>query len=449
MQNNRTILKVSELNAEVGLLLKQGFPLLWVEGEISNFSRPASGHMYFSLKDSSAQIRCAMFKNKNMRLDLNPENGMRVLLRGRIGLYEARGEFQLIADHMEEAGSGLLQRQFEELKAKLAAKGWFDENNKKVLPPFPKKIGIISSSTGAALHDILNVLKRRCPQIPVLIYPSTVQGDKAALQLETAIRQANIRKDCDVLLLARGGGSIEDLAAFNDENLARALHESDIPIVTGIGHEVDFTIADFIADVRAPTPSVAAELVATDNEYLIRHLNQLQQKLLKAVSAVLKQKTEKSHWLTKRLEQQKPSYLLQQQSQRLDELENRLKQRMQYLLQSKRIAVNALSKQLNANSPKRLLASRQQKLNQQSKLLHLIIQEKITQKKSNLVLKLAKLDALSPLKTLERGYSIVRDEDKKKIIRSTTQINVDDTINIKMKDGELIAKVILLDIQKQ
>lgn len=447
MQNNRTILKVSELNAEAGLLLKQGFPLLWVEGEISNFSRPASGHIYFSLKDDKAQIRCAMFKNKNMRLDLKPENGMKILLRGRIGLYEPRGEFQLIADHMEEAGSGLLQKQFDELKAKLLAKGWFDEANKKPLPFFPKRIGIISSPTGAALRDILNVLKRRCPQIPILIYPATVQGDKAALQLESAIRQANIRKDCDVLILSRGGGSIEDLAAFNDENLARALHESDIPIITGIGHEIDFTIADFIADTRAPTPSVAAELATADNTQLLNTVNQLQQTLFKTIAFILKQRTENSQRLIKRLEQKQPSYLLQQQSQRLDELDTRLQQRMRYTLENKHATIHSLKKQLNALSPKRSLKSKQQKLTQQITLLQKAIQANITTKESNLALHLAKLNTISPLKTLERGYAIVRNEDEKQVIKSVDQVKLGVNINTKMKDGNIISEVIAVNTQ--
>ena len=445
MQNtNRTILNVSELNSEVSLLLNRGFPLLWVEGEISNFSRPASGHMYFSLKDSKAQIRCAMFRNKNIRLDLTPENGMKILVRGRVGLYEPRGEFQLIVDHMEEAGFGLLQRQFEELKAKLSAKGWFDEDSKKALPQFPQKIGIISSPTGAALQDILNVLKRRCPQIPVLIYPATVQGDKAALQLESAVRQANIRKDCDVLVLTRGGGSIEDLAAFNDENLAQALYESNIPIVTGIGHEIDFTIADFIADMRAPTPSAAAELVAPDNQHLSNNINQLQKKLISVISSKLKQKIEAQRWLAKRLDQQKPSYQLQQQSQRLDELDARLKQRMQQLLNSKRLAAQALQKQLNTNSPKRLLESKQQKLRQKLTLLHQSIQKNITAKQATLAVQIAKLNSISPLKTLERGYTIVRDEKETQIINSVKQLKVGEKINTKMKDGAVISEIISL-----
>jgi exodeoxyribonuclease VII large subunit len=442
MQNtNRTILNVSELNAEVSLLLKQGFPLLWVEGEISNFSQPASGHFYFSLKDSSAQIRCAMFKNRNIHLDIKPENGLRVLVRGRVGLYEARGEFQLIAEHMEDAGAGLLQKQFEELKARLAAKGWFDALFKKEIPDYPQQIGIISSPTGAALGDILNVLKRRCPQIPVLIYPAAVQGAKAAIELETAIRQANLDKSCDVLIIARGGGSIEDLAAFNNENLASALYTTEIPIVSGIGHEIDFTIADFIADKRASTPSAAAELVSPDSMQLRANVQRLEQKMQQAIQLVFKQNKEHFIWLSKRLQQQQPSYQLQQQSQRLDELKMRLKLQMQHLLANKCSAFDSLNKQFQANSPGYLINSKRQELAQMTTLLQHSIEAKLEHKKSNLALQLAKLDAISPLKTLERGYAIIQDKSREHIITSIIQVKIGDQLNIKVKDGEIISKV--------
>ena len=442
--NNRTILKVSELNAEVSLLLSQGFPLLWVEGEISNFSRPASGHMYFSLKDAKAQIRCAMFKSKSMRLTIQPANGMKVLVRGRIGLYETRGEFQLVADHIEEAGAGLLQRQFEELKAKLSAKGWFDPEKKKNLPSFPKQIGIISSPTGAALRDILHVLKRRCPHIPILIYPAAVQGAQAAGQLETAIRHANISKACDVLILARGGGSIEDLAAFNDENLARAIYESELPIITGIGHEIDFSVADFIADKRAPTPSAAAEIVSPDIAHLRTQLFNLQQKLLRAVQQTFQQKNTQLSWLTQRLAQQKPSHRLQQQSQRLDELELRLKQSTQRLFDNKKNKINTIEKQLHNNSPRRLLINKQQHLIQQTTLLQHAMQRKITASQSSLALQATKLDAISPLKTLDRGYAIVKMDEV--VIRSTQQLSVGQHIRTKLKEGEIVSEVTALHL---
>ena len=439
---NRTILNVSELNADVAIFLKQGFPLLWVEGEISNLSCPASGHFYFSLKDSSAQIRCAMFKNRTMYLDLKVENGLKVLVRGRIGLYEARGEFQLIADYMEDAGVGLLQKQFEVLKAKLATKGWFDTDFKQKIPAFPKNIGIISSPTGAALHDILNVLKRRSPQIPILIYPVTVQGSQAALQLEAAIHQANLDKCCDVLIIARGGGSIEDLAAFNDENLARALYETDIPIVTGIGHEIDFTIADFIADKRAPTPSAAAELVSPDRQHLLNNLSQLKQKMLQAINTKLQQQTEKWGWLSKRLEQQGLSYQLQQQWQRIDELETRLKRQMQSQIDKKQHAIEGIRKQLVVNSPIHFIHTNQQMLEQKVILLHHAIGANMKNKKSKLTLQMTLLDAISPLKTLERGYAIIRDSNKQTVICSITQLKAGDRINTKMKDGEIVSEVL-------
>ena len=437
----RTILNVSELNAEVSLLLKQSFALLWVEGEISNFSRPASGHFYFSLKDSTAQIRCAMFRNRNLHLDLVPENGLKVLVRGRVGLYAARGEFQLIAEHMEDAGVGLLQQQFEALKQKLAVKGWFDSRFKQQLPAFPQQIGIISSPTGAALQDILTVLKRRCPQIPVLIYPTAVQGAQAAIQLESALRQANISKQCDVLIIARGGGSIEDLAAFNDEHLARALYETEIPIVTGIGHAIDFTIADFIADQRAPTPSVAAELVSPDNAHLKETLQRLEQKLRRAFALALKQKREQLMGFSRRLQQQNPAYQLQQQGQRLDALEIRLKQQIQRQISNKQNSLRVLSKQLQTHSPSRLIGSKQQQLNQNIRLLQHAIDANINRKRSHFALQLTKLNAISPLKTLERGYAIINAENQQTIISSVSQLKVGDKLNIKIKDGEVMSEV--------
>ena len=440
-KTNRTILNVSELNAEVSLFLKQGFPLLWVEGEISNLSSPASGHLYFSLKDSSAQIRCTLFKNRNRYINLKPQNGQKVLVRGRIGLYEARGEFQLIAEYMEDAGAGLLQKQFEALKTKLAIKGWFDEQKKQSLPAFPQQIGIISSPTAAALQDILNVLRRRCPHVPVLIYPVAVQGRQAALQIETAIRQANIDKDCDVLILARGGGSIEDLVAFNDENLAGAIYETKIPVVTGIGHEIDFTIADFVADKRAPTPSVAAELVSPDREHLNRELQQFEQKMRRAIEAKFKQKADKITWLSKRLEQQQPAYQLQQHSQRLDELEMRLVRKMQQQIANKKNTLQSIKQRLSLNSPTSLLINKQQKLTQMVTLLRHAMRVNITAKQSNLMLQMSKLDAMSPLKTLERGYAIIRDDNTDTVISSVKQVNKGDQINIQMKDGDIISKV--------
>ena len=268
----RDIYSVSRLNREVRVLLERGFGALWLEAEISNFARPSSGHWYFSLKDSAAQVRCAMFRQRNMLCAFTPRDGQKVLVRARIGLYEPRGEYQLIVDHMEDAGLGALKRQFEELSARLNLEGLFAAERKRSLPRLPRRIGIITSPTGAAVRDILHVLARRFPAAAVLIYPVSVQGAQAAAEIVAALESAGVRAECDVLILARGGGSLEDLWAFNDERLARAIVASPIPVITGIGHEIDFTIADFAADVRAPTPSAAAELVVPDAEEWLQRL---------------------------------------------------------------------------------------------------------------------------------------------------------------------------------
>ena len=260
----RDVYSVSRLNREVRTLLERGFGMIWLEGEISNFSRPSSGHWYFSLKDAGAQVRCAMFRQRNMSCAFTARDGQKVLVRARIGLYEPRGEFQLLVEHMEDAGLGALRRRFDELAAALAAEGLFAPERKRPLPALPKRIGVVTSPTGAALRDILHVLARRFPAVPVLIYPVAVQGAQAAAEIVAAIQLAGKRAECDVLILARGGGSLEDLWAFNDERLARVIAASSIPVISGVGHEIDFTIADFAADVRAPTPSAAAELAVPD-----------------------------------------------------------------------------------------------------------------------------------------------------------------------------------------
>src|SRR5919106_1076433 len=282
LEETRDIYTPSRLNREARVLLERGLPALWLEGEISNLSRPSSGHWYFSLKDEAAQLRCAMFRQRNMLTRFSPRDGSRVLVRGRVSLYEQRGDYQFIADYMEEAGEGALRQRFELLKVKLAAEGLFAVERKRPLPRMPRRIGVITSPTGAALRDVLHILRRRFCTIPILIYPVQVQGGVAAAQIARTIRRASARAECDVLVLVRGGGSLEDLWAFNEESVARAIYDSAIPIVTGIGHEVDFTIADFVADVRAPTPSGAAELVAPDCAEWLRTTSQWTSRLFSA-----------------------------------------------------------------------------------------------------------------------------------------------------------------------
>ncbi|MGB7397419.1 MAG: exodeoxyribonuclease VII large subunit, partial [Candidatus Macondimonas sp.] len=274
-----SVYSVSRLNREARILLEGGLPLLWVMGEISNFSQPSSGHWYFTLKDAQAQVRCAMFRNRNQGLGLRPQNGMQVQVRVRVSLYEPRGEFQLIAEQMQPAGEGALRLAFEALKARLAAEGLFDASLKRPLPAYPHTIGVITSPTGAALRDILHVLNRRYPLARVVFYPVPVQGVDAAPQIVQALRLAGERAECDVLILARGGGSLEDLWAFNEEIVARAVRACPLPVVSGVGHEIDFTIADFVADLRAPTPSAAAESVVPDGSDLLRRFDQYQQRL--------------------------------------------------------------------------------------------------------------------------------------------------------------------------
>ncbi len=443
MQNsNRTILNVSELNAEVNQLLTHGFPLLWVEGEISNLVRPASGHLYFTLKDNKSQIRSAMFRNRNMKLNIQPKNGMKVFVRGRVGLYEPRGDYQLIAEHMEDAGVGQLQRQFEALKKKLSDAGLFTEEHKKELPEYPKRVGVITSPSGAAVRDILQVLSRRSPHTPVLIYPVAVQGETSKTQIETAIRRANLDQKCDVLVLARGGGSIEDLWAFNEENVARAIYNSEIPIICGVGHEIDLTIADFVADLRAPTPSAAAELLTPDREQLLTDVVQTQLWMKQKIDRDIKQKQQHLDWLDSRLQLQKPSSRIQQQAQRLDDVSTRLQLKMKSLLNEKYLTVQNLGSRLNANTPRRKLSESQQTLSHISTRLQQSMTQTIQQNQSSFRIKIATLDSISPLKTLDRGYAIIKDSDSKRLITSKEQLNSNQQIILRLKDGEANAKIV-------
>ncbi|MEE9326093.1 MAG: exodeoxyribonuclease VII large subunit [Cocleimonas sp.] len=439
--SNRTILSVAELNAEVNQLLIQGFPLLWVEGEISNLIRPASGHLYFTLKDNKSQIRCAMFRNRNMKLQIQPVNGMKVLIRGRVGLYEPRGDYQFIAEHMEDAGIGELQRQFEILKKKLGDAGLFSTEYKKELPEYPKRIAVITSPTGAAIRDILNVLERRSPQTPVLIYPTSVQGNNAKIEIEAAIHKADTDKKCDVIILARGGGSIEDLWSFNEENIAKAIYHAETPIICGIGHEIDFTIADFVADKRAPTPSAAAELVTQDRDQLLTDIIQNRVWLQQHLINLIQQKQQKLDWLISRLEVQKPSRIIQQQSQRLDEITIRLKQHMLLLIDNRKTRFDNLNTRMLAHRPIRKIKESQQQLSHLEERLQQAMHSKLEYSQSRFQLQMAMLDSISPLRTLERGYSITKDKTSGALISSVNHVKSKQEIVVQFKDGEINAQV--------
>ena len=403
----RDIYTVSRLNREVRTLLERGFGALWLEAEISNFAKPASGHWYFSLKDAAAQVRCAMFRQRNMLATLTPRDGQKVLVRARIGLYEPRGEFQLIIDHIEDAGLGALRRQYEELLAKLAAEGLFEASRKRPLPRLPRRIGVITSPTGAAIRDILQVLARRFAAIPVLIYPVPVQGAQAAGEIVAALKLAAERRECDVLILARGGGSLEDLWAFNDEALARAIVHSPIPVISGVGHEVDTTIADFAADVRAPTPSAAAEMVVPDGEEWLRALRAFGLRLAQGMERRLQQDRKALEWLSHRAAQVSPAARLTDQMQRLDELEQRLARALRQRVSDLRGTFIEARSRLWGASPAILLrdgAARRADLIARLKAA----QRALLQRWRERLLPLIRtLQAVSPLATLDRGYAIV------------------------------------------
>jgi exodeoxyribonuclease VII large subunit len=347
----RIVYSVSRLNEQVKGLLEQGFPPLWVEGEVSNFRPQSSGHWYFSLKDAEAVVACAMFRGRNQALGFKPKDGMQVLVRARVSLYSPQGRYQLILEHMEPSGEGALRRAFEQLKQKLQAEGLFEEARKKPLPAVPRRIGVITSPTGAAIRDILNVLKRRYPLGEVVIYPVPVQGAEAAPAIVRALQTAAGRAECDVLILARGGGSLEDLWAFNEEIVARAIAACPLPVVSGVGHEIDFTIADFVADLRAPTPSAAAELVSPDAAEWRSRLERLSRQLQASQQRRLQQLGQHQAFLGKRLKQLHPGRRLEQLMQRLDEFELRLARSAAAALQGRRARLGLLRARLLGANP--------------------------------------------------------------------------------------------------
>ncbi len=438
---DRDVYTPSRLNREVRLLLEHGMPVVWIEAELSNFSRPASGHWYFTLKDRDAQVRCAMFRQRNSLVRFTPAEGKLVLARARVGLYEPRGEFQLVVEHMEDAGVGALKREFERLKEKLAAEGLFDAAAKRPLPAVPGRIGVITSPTGAAIRDILNILGRRFPAAPVLIYPTPVQGAAAVPGLLAALALAAGRRECDALIVARGGGSIEDLWAFNDEQVARAIRASPIPVVTGIGHEVDFTIADFVADVRAPTPSGAAELVVPDGEAWRAALQRLEARFQQAIRRELRVQTERHGALEHRLGRADPARRLQDASQKLDELAERLRRAAAAALASRELRLQRLAARFDRTSPAaRLQALRLREITLGARL-RAALARRVEQAGRRLALAQRGLHAVSPLATLGRGYAIVSRTEDGTLLRSAGDAKPGDIIEARLGAGRLRATV--------
>ena len=422
------------------MLLERGFGSLWLEAEISNFAKPSSGHWYFSLKDAGAQVRCAMFRQRNMLCAFTPRDGQKVLVRARIGLYEPRGEFQLVVDHMEDSGQGALKRQFEELSARLNQEGLFAAERKRALPGLPRRIGIITSPTGAAVRDILHVLARRFPAAAVLIYPVPVQGAQAAGEIVAALKLAGRRGECDVLILARGGGSLEDLWAFNDERLARAIVDSPIPIITGIGHEIDFTIADFAADVRAPTPSAAAELAVPDADEWLNSFVRIGARLQICARRRLAERRERLRWLAGRLAQSGPAARLGAQAQRLDELEQSLVRALRRRLQQHRERLRWLTGRAALVSPSNRLGQQRLRLDNLEQRLQRALRRTLDSRREKLLPLVRTLNAVSPLATLERGYAIVS-IDGGGILRNADDAKPGTLIEARLAQGRLRARV--------
>ncbi|STQ77289.1 exodeoxyribonuclease VII large subunit [Grimontia hollisae] len=437
---NTNIYTVSRLNAEVRLLLENEMGIVWLVGEISNLTMATSGHWYFTLKDRQAQVKCAMFKGNNRRVTFRPANGNQVLVRARLSLYEPRGDYQIIVESMQPEGDGLLQQQFEKLKMQLAAEGLFAASLKKPLPEQPRRVGVVTSSTGAALHDILHVLKRRDPSLPVVIYPTQVQGKDAAIQIAQAIGRANSRNECDVLIVGRGGGSLEDLWCFNEEIVARTIAASTIPIVSAVGHEIDVTIADFVADVRAPTPSAAAELVSRDTSVRVQQLSQCTDRLAHAFSRHLSRSQEQLTRLQHRLALQHPKARIQHQAQQLDELKRRLHQSMRYRLQTDAQRLDRALEKLERYSPANQIPGQKAQLGYMEQRLIDAMRRQLRQHQHALALKMETLDAVSPLATLARGYSITRNE-RGEVIRSVSMLKSGDQIISSFGDGEIQSTV--------
>lgn len=436
--NSRDIYTVSRLNREVRTILETAFPLLWIEAELSNFARPASGHWYFSLKDEAAQVKCAMFKNRNQLVKVLPENGKQVLVRAKIGIYEPRGDYQLIIEHMEEAGDGALRRQFDLLKKQLANEGLFDALHKKVIPDNVKRVGIITSPSGAAIHDILTTLQRRYPMKKIIVYPVPVQGKGSSNKIASAINKANARQETDILVVARGGGSLEDLWEFNEEVVARAIYHSDIPVITGIGHEVDFTIADFVADQRAATPTAAAELISPDRYQLLQKLSTIESRFIYLLQRDLQQKQQKIDWLNKRIRH--PKDQLNIFKNKLRELNHRNIRSIKNVLAESNSQINLINAKIQQHSPQQRVQQLQQQHKNINTRFQLATNQLISIKKKKLQHLVYTMDALSPLHTLKRGYAIVRDQDNK-IIRSISEIKKNQIIKTELAKGHILSAI--------
>ena len=436
----RRILSVSNLNREARRIVETGLGTVWVEGEISNLSRPSSGHLYWSLKDSAAQVRCAMFRLATRGLGFELANGQQVLVRARASLYEARGEYQLLVDYVEEAGEGVLRRKFEELKRRLAAEGLFDPARKVPIPKLPRRIGVVTSPTGAALRDVLIALRRRFPATAVLIYPTQVQGASAADEIARTLALADRRADCDVLILTRGGGSLEDLWSFNEEVVARAVAAMKLPVIVGVGHEIDFTIADFVADLRAPTPSQAAELAVPDQRDWLKRFGVCEQQLGTCVRRRIAAERRHFGTVAHRLQRCNPSVQLRERAQRLDELESRLKRALERRIETRKLRLARLATAVAHASPAHRLTRTRERWRTAHGDLRRALLRQVERTQQRLKLASRALTSLSPLATLERGYAIVTDSGGK-VLTDSAAVARGSAIDVRLARGGLTATV--------
>ena len=433
----RKVYSVTELALNVRRQLEKEIGQIWISGEISNLATPRSGHWYFTLKDSDSQLRCAMFKNRNRSVRFTPEDGQQVLMRAKISLYEPRGDLQLIGEYMEPAGEGALQIAFNRLKQKLNNEGLFDEELKRPIPSLPRTIGIITSPTGAAIRDVLTVLKRRMPHVPVIIYPTQVQGEKAAKSIIEQLRVANERAECDVLLVTRGGGSLEDMWCFNDEKLARAIGASDIPVVSAVGHEVDTSISDLVADLRAPTPSAAAELLVPNRADIAHKFQSLERRLVNEFQHKLQIQQARLDKLSAKIVH--PKQRLAQSQTDLERLTKLLNSAQKRYLENKRVSLESTRAHLTSYKPHKHLQQSKDKLQAQQKQLQQAVDQQLKEFRQEFVLTAQKLNNISPLATLERGYTLTTD-DSGKALRSAKSAKKAKVLVTRFSDGEVRSK---------
>lgn len=432
----------SELNREIKLHLEAGFPRVVVEAEISNLSRPASGHLYFSLKDERAQLRCAMFRSSASRMSIQPASGMKVVARGRISLYEPRGDYQFIVDSMQDAGEGALQRQFEELKKKLEAEGLFDATRKKPLPRYPGRIALITSPSGAAVRDLLHVLERRWPLARVRLYPVRVQGADAPAELLAAMQAVNHHRWADVVIIGRGGGSLEDLVAFNDEQVARTVAESRLPVVSAVGHETDFSICDFVADLRAPTPSAAAELCTPDQAALKESFARAQRQLLLRMQGRQQGEMQRLDHLGHRLRQRHPAVRLAEQRQLLGQVQLRLQRAIQSRIDKRSVSMTSLARQLAAQHPQRQLERLCERLSRLERSLQTGFSRRLDSQREKVSNLARTLNAVSPLETIGRGYAVLTGTESGVVITRTGEVAAGDRVTAAVTDGRIDCTVV-------